>query len=78
MSLQHLLDKASERFWRTDSRTGRSVYLLLSNDPRKPSPEDILIGVMETSTLAEEVVATHNQLVEKFGKRYSQVLENLE
>jgi hypothetical protein len=78
MSVQHYLENAHERFWRTDLRLGRNVYVLLSNDPNRPSPADLLIGTMETSVIAETVVDTHNKLLIKFGKRYPRVLETLE
>ena len=47
---------AELRYWRTDLQLGRSIYVLLSNDPDVPSPKDPLIGVMESSALAEDVV----------------------
>jgi hypothetical protein len=58
------------RFWRTDLRLGRNIYALLSNDPDAPSTLDPLIGVMETSALAEDVVATHNGVLERYGRKY--------
>lgn len=58
------------RFWRTDLAKGRNIYALLSNDPKTTSISDPLIGVMETTTLAENVVNTHNDLLEKYGRKY--------
>jgi hypothetical protein len=62
--------KPEERFWRTDLKTGRSVYALVSNDPNTPSETDPLIGVMETSAMAEDVVNSHNGLLERYGRKY--------
>jgi hypothetical protein len=58
------------RFWRTDLRLGRNIYVLLSNDPETPSELDPNIGVMETTSLAEDVVNAHNGLLERYGRRY--------
>jgi hypothetical protein len=58
------------RFWRTDLRVGRSVYVLLSNDPDEPSEMDPLLGVMESSSLAEDVVNSHNGLLHRYGRKY--------
>lgn len=77
LSLQPYIDNAEDRLWRTDLKTGRNVYVLLSNDVTRPSEADPMIGVMETSALAEDVVTTHNTLVLKFGKRYPTTLESL-
>lgn len=60
--------------WRTDRKTGRSVYLLLSNDVTRPSDADPLIGVMETSELAEDVVNTHNAAVQMYGRHYRKIM----
>lgn len=58
------------RFWRTDLRTGRSIFVLLSNDTENPSELDPFIGVMESSVLAQNVVESHNGLLERYGRRY--------
>lgn len=63
-----------DRLWRTDLRLGRNIYALLSNDSSKPSPQDPLIGVMETSEMAENVVDTHNRVLQKYGRHYLKVL----
>ena len=68
------LKNSVHRLWRTDTSTGRSIYALLSNDVTKPSQQDPLIGVMETSELAENVVDTHNLAFNKFGRHYLRVL----
>lgn len=68
------LKNPSERLWRSDMRRGRSVYALLSNDVTKPSDQDPLIGVMETSEVAENIVDTHNQVLLKFGRHYLKAL----
>lgn len=59
-----------QRFWRTDLRVGRNIYVLLSNDPEEPSDMDPLIGVMEKTALAEDVVNAHNGLLERYGRKY--------
>lgn len=64
----------NERLWRTDFRLGRSVYALISNDETHPSPNDPLIGTMETSELAENVVETHNLAMKKYGRHYRRAL----
>jgi len=65
-----LLSNPGERMWRTDFRLGRSVYALLSNDVSKPSTQDPLIGTMESSDLAQNVVDTHNNALKKYGRHY--------
>lgn len=64
----------NERLWRTDFRLGRNVYALISNDETHPSQNDPLIGTMESSELAENVVETHNLAVKKFGRHYRRAL----
>lgn len=58
------------RQWRTDLRVGRSIYVLLSNDPDQPSEMDPLLGVMESSAVAEDVVNSHNGLLARYGRKY--------
>lgn len=72
------LHNPEERLWRTDLRTGRRVYVLLSNDVTKPSEDDPMIGAMETSTIAENVVNTHNGALALYGRRYPQILADAE
>lgn len=69
-----LVDDPENRLWRTDLRRGRGIYALLSNDVTKPSEYDPLIGVMEASELAENVVDTHNRALTRFGRRYLKAL----
>lgn len=64
------LKNPEEFYWRTDLRLGRNVYALLSNDLEKPSPNDPLLGTMASSVIAEDVVNSHNGLLERFGRRY--------
>lgn len=59
-----------EFFWRTDLQLGNSIHALLSNDPKKSSPNDPLLGTMETSTIAEDVVNSHNGLLKLYGRHY--------
>lgn len=68
------LNNPGERLWRTDIRMGRNIYALLSNDIKKPSGQDPMVGVMETSELAEMVVDTHNKVLLKFGRHYLKAL----
>ena len=64
------LNNPGDRLWRTDLRLGRSVYALLSNDVTKPHTYDPLVGVMESSDLAQNVVDTHNNALKKYGRHY--------
>jgi hypothetical protein len=68
------LNNPEERLWRSDTRRGRGIYALLSNDVKKPSQYDPLLGVMESSELAEIVVDTHNLVLMKFGRHYLKAL----
>lgn len=68
------LKNPGDRLWRTDLRLGRNIYVLLSNDINRTSPQDPLVGVMETSELAENVVDTHNRAITKYGRHYLKVL----
>lgn len=69
-----LLPNPSDRLWRSDYNLGRNIYALLSNDEKLPSRDDPLIGTMETSELAEIVVATHNLVTKKYGRHYPKAL----
>ena len=46
--------------WRTGRKVGRTIYVLVNNDERLPSDDDVLIGVMDTAALASEAVRAHN------------------
>lgn len=70
-----LIQNPVERLWRTDYKLGRNVYVLLSNDVKKPSQQDPLIGTMESSDLAENVVDTHNRVLLKYGRHFRRVME---
>jgi hypothetical protein len=65
-----------DRLWRTDFKLGRNIYALLSNDVTRPSPQDPLVGVMESSELAENVVDTHNRVITKYGRHYLKALSH--
>lgn len=69
-----LLKDPEQRMWRTDFKRGRGIYALLSNDVEKASEHDPLIGVMETSELAQDVVDVHNRALMKFGRHYLKAL----
>lgn len=66
-----------QRMWRTDER-GRAIYALLSNDPRRPSDDDPMLGSMESSIVAQDVISTHNGALARYGRRYGQVLASAE
>ena len=68
------LNRPGDRMWRTDLRLGRNIYALLSNNVERPSPQDPLVGVMETSELAEVVVDTHNKAITKYGRHFLKAL----
>jgi hypothetical protein len=68
------LNNPGDRLWRTDFKLGRNIYALLSNNVSRPSPQDPLVGVMETSELAENVVDTHNRVITKYGRHYLRAL----
>jgi hypothetical protein len=46
--------------WRTGRRVGRTIYAQVSG---KANSVDVLIGLMDTVELADEVVASHNALL---------------
>lgn len=64
-----------KRFWRTDFKTGRSIHALLTNDPELPSENDPLLGVMETTAMANLVVDSHNALLKRYGRRYLGIVQ---
>jgi hypothetical protein len=68
------INNVEQRFWRTDPRLGRNIYGLVSNDVHVTSPTDPIIGVMESSVLAEDVVNIHNELLKKYGRNYAERL----
>lgn len=68
------IKSAEMRYWRTDLQLGRNVYALLSNNPEVPSVSDPLIGVMESTALAEDVVNSHNGLLARYGRRYQKAV----
>lgn len=64
--------------WRTDKGRGRNIYALLSHDIMRPSMDDPLVGIMESSAVAEDMVNTHNGVMALYGRRYAQVLAEAE
>lgn len=62
-----------QRMWRTD-RGGRAIYALVSNDPRRPSEDDPMLGTMESSIVAQDVISTHNGALARYGRRYGNIL----
>lgn len=66
------------RLWRTDKGRGRNVYALLSNNVLLPHDDDPLVGIMESSAIAEDVVNTHNGVLALYGRRYPRVLHEAE
>lgn len=75
-----LIVDPEKRLWRTGSSTekGNEIYALIYNDPTKPSRNDVLIGQMDTTELAEIVVNVHNLVVAKFGSHYEKMLQGME
>lgn len=65
-----ILKDPEARYWRTDLKRGRGVYALISNDVKKPSEYDPLVGVMEKSELAELVVDMHNAVLAAYGRNH--------
>src|SRR3954464_9396061 len=65
------------RMWRTDNH-GRAIYALLSNDPRRPSENDPMLGTMESSIVAQDVISTHNGALARYGRRYARALASAE
>lgn len=68
------LERPEDRFWRTDLKKGRNIYALASNDVDLPSSDDQLIGVMESSSLAEDIVDIHNNALRRWGRHFRRVL----
>lgn len=70
-----LIDDPQNRVWRTGSGTNANeIYALVYNDVTKPTRNDPLIGSMDTSELADNVVDTHNRVLRKFGRHYVKAL----
>lgn len=46
--------------WRTGRKVGRTIYAVVGRDA---SDNDVLIGVMDTASLANEAVNAHNEKV---------------
>lgn len=44
--------------WRVGTSVGRTIYAMQGT---KPSKADVLLGVMDSRSLAEQVVADHNR-----------------
>lgn len=64
-----------ERFWRTGTSIGdRHIYACLTNDPSKPHADDLLVAVVESPDVAEDIVDTHNGALQQYGKRYRKAL----
>lgn len=66
------------RLWRIGDKQGRHIHALLSNDPRRSSENDPLVGIMESSIVAQDVVSTHNGALAMFGRRYPQMMGKAE
>lgn len=70
------LKNPEQYYWRTDlNNLGRTIYAIISNDPDNPSSHDPMIGVMESSSLADDVVNTHNGALQRYGRKYPQRLK---
>jgi hypothetical protein len=46
-----------KRLWRTGRSVGRTIYIMIGDEPSK---EDILIGLLDTPELAQTVVDVYN------------------
>lgn len=66
------------RLWRVGKKQSRHIYALISNDPLRSSDDDPLVGIMESSIVAQDVVSTHNGALAMFGRRYPQMLATAE
>lgn len=63
------------RMWRVgQGESGNEIYALVYNDVTRPSRNDLLLGVMETSDIADHIVQTHNQVLQKFGRHFATAL----
>lgn len=70
-----IIDDPKNRLWRVGSGdSSNEIYALVYNDVTKPTRDDVLIGTMETSAIAEDVVDIHNLVLRKFGRHYPRVL----
>lgn len=52
----------SERPWRTGRKVGRNIYSMCGDEP--DDRHDVMIGQMDTTKLAMQVVAEHNAALE--------------
>ena len=72
-----LIADPENRLWRTGSREhGNEIYALIYNDVTKPTRNDLLIGSMDNSDLADLVVDVHNRVLRKFGRHYVTALRS--
>lgn len=70
-----LITDPENRLWRTGSgENGNEIYALIFNDVTKPCRDDLLIGSMDTSALAENVVDVHNRVLRRYGRHYIRAL----
>lgn len=71
-----IIDDPAARVWRTSNRVneGHLIYAMIFNDISKPSKDDVLVGSMDSSELAEGVVDMHNRLLKKYGRHYPKAL----
>jgi hypothetical protein len=53
-----------QNFWRVGRKVGRTIYAQIGPEP---SDDDVLIGVMDTSALAEDAVQAHNAQLTPWG-----------
>lgn len=70
-----LIEDPQNRLWRAGSREhGNEIYALIHNDVTKPSRNDVLIGSMDTSDLADNIVDMHNRVLTRYGRHYIRAL----
>jgi hypothetical protein len=46
--------------WRTGRKVARTIYAMINDEPHD---DDIMIGIMDTAMLAQQVVRDHNQML---------------
>lgn len=64
------------RLWRVgQGESGNEIYALVYNDVTRPTRNDVRLGVMETTDLADMVVNMHNQVLRKFGRHAASALK---
>lgn len=50
-----------QNHWRVGRKGGRTIYAQIGPEP---SDDDVLIGVMDTRSIAQEAVSAHNRVLD--------------